>query len=244
LHGDARSIRTYIIDRNINYTNVCNAKCTFCAFRRDAATPTRTCSSKEQIHEKIAELVGDRRHADPDAGRHEPRPAARLLPRPARLDPREVPRDPCPRLQPAGDDRVRHFFDPPGSTLFDKCRWVLTQAPRRGLHSLPGGGGEIFATPVRRKIGLGKCDAEAWLTVMYAAHSLGMFTSATMMFGHIEGYADRVHHMWLVREWQDKALREFARESQIGGRQASRTSGTTRRSSRGLSSGRTRRSGA
>jgi len=78
-----------------------------------------------------------------------------------------------------------------------------------GLDSLPGGGGEIFAPAVRSKIGLGKCTAEAWLTTMYVAHSLGMYTSATMMFGHIEGHADRIHHMRLVREWQDRALREF-----------------------------------
>ncbi|GIW74435.1 MAG: hypothetical protein KatS3mg103_0957 [Phycisphaerales bacterium] len=75
---------------------------------------------------------------------------------------------------------------------------------------LPGGGGEIFAPAVRRKIGLGKCDAQAWLTCMYVAHSLGMFTSATMMFGHIEGLADRIHHMALVRQWQDRALIEAA----------------------------------
>jgi cyclic dehypoxanthinyl futalosine synthase len=86
-----------------------------------------------------------------------------------------------------------------------------------GLDSLPGGGGEIFAEPVRRKIGLGKCDAEAWLTTMYVAHTLGMFTSATMMFGHIEGIADRVHHLWLVRQWQDRALGEGVEVSRCRG---------------------------
>src|SRR5262249_61071010 len=101
-----------------------------------------------------------------------------------------------------------HFFDPPGGSLEEKIRWVMVRLRDAGLDSLPGGGGEIFADPVRRKIGLGKCDAESWLTCMYVAHTLGMFTSATMMFGHIEGYADRVHHLKLVREWQDRALRE------------------------------------
>src|ERR1043165_2489670 len=85
-----------------------------------------------------------------------------------------------------------------------------------GLDSIPGGGGEIFAPAVRRKIGLGKCDADAWLTTMYAAHSLGMFTSATMMFGHIEGHADRVHHMMLVREWQDRALGRLPADARLG----------------------------
>jgi cyclic dehypoxanthinyl futalosine synthase len=115
-----------------------------------------------------------------------------------------------------------HFFDPPGATLEDKIRYVMVRLRDAGLDSIPGGGGEIFAAPVRRKIGLGKCDAEAWLTCMYVAHTLGMFTSATMMFGHIEGHADRVHHMHLVRKWQDRALREsgdFAtRHSALGTR--------------------------
>src|SRR5690606_23081553 len=60
-----------------------------------------------------------------------------------------------------------HFFNPPGSTLEDKIRWVMVRLREAGLDSLPGGGGEIFAPAVRRKIGLGKCDAEAWLTCMY-----------------------------------------------------------------------------
>ena len=87
----------------------------------------------------------------------------------------------------------------------------MSQLREAGLDSLPGGGGEIFADPVRRKIGLGKCDAEAWLTTMRVAHELGMNTSATMMFGHIEGHADRIHHMELVRSWQDDAIGDLGR---------------------------------
>jgi hypothetical protein len=123
-----------------------------------------------------------------------------------------------------------------------------------GLDSIPGGGGEIFAPAVRRKIGLGKCDADAWLTTMYVAHTLGMFTSATMMFGHIEGLADRVHHMWLVRKWQDRALQESdgTAAKAAGGRQPVAPSprhstpagrGHYVSSSRGPSSARTRPSG-
>src|SRR5690606_9755986 len=100
--------------------------------------------------------------------------------------------------------------------LESKLRWVMVQLNVAGLDSVPGGGGEIFAPAVRRKIGLGKCDAEAWLTTMYVAHELGMNTSATMMFGHIEGLADRVHHMELCRQWQGRAIAAFARHG--GGR--------------------------
>ncbi len=75
-----------------------------------------------------------------------------------------------------------------------------------GLDSLPGGGGEIFAPHVRRKIGIGKASAEQWLDVMATAHRLGMFTSATMMFGHIEGAADRIMHLDAIRQRQDEAI--------------------------------------
>src|SRR6185369_9513975 len=87
-----------------------------------------------------------------------------------------------------------------------KLEAVLRRLQAAGLDSLPGGGGEIFAEHVRRRIGLGKATATQWLEVMAAAHRLGMFTSATMMFGHIEGYADRIDHMLRVRDAQDRAI--------------------------------------
>jgi cyclic dehypoxanthinyl futalosine synthase len=102
------------------------------------------------------------------------------------------------------------FFSTRGETLEDQIRNVMTPMQEAGLDSVPGGGGEIFAPAVRRKIGLGKCDAEQWLTVMRVAHELGMNTSATMMFGHIEGIADRIHHMEMVRSWQDRSIADFA----------------------------------
>jgi cyclic dehypoxanthinyl futalosine synthase len=109
-----------------------------------------------------------------------------------------------------------NFFDPPGASFREQVYWVLSRLQAAGLQSIPGGGGEIFATAVREKIGLGKCCADTWLTVMHVAHELGMNTSATMMFGHIDGVADRIHHMTLVRDWQDRALRDF--EQSGGGR--------------------------
>lgn len=204
IHGD--SIRTYIIDRNINYTNVCSAKCTFCAFRRDAEDHDSYTLAPEQIHEKIAELVAIGGTQILMQGGMNP-----ALPLDWYVSLLEGIKDKFPAIHvhafsPPEFIEFVHFFDPPGSTLEDKIRWVMIRLRDAGLDSLPGGGGEIFADPVRRKIGLGKCDAQSWLTCMNVAHSLGMFTSATMMFGHIEGYADRIHHMGLVRQWQDKAL--------------------------------------
>ncbi len=204
IHGD--HLRTYVIDRNINYTNVCNAKCTFCAFRRDADATDAYTLEYAKILEKIGELqaIGGTQilmqgGMNPD------------LPLDWYLGLLRAIKERYPRIHVHGFSPPEfiefvHFFNPPGATLEDKVRWVMVRLREAGLDSIPGGGGEIFAAPVRRKIGLGKCDAEAWLTVMFVAHTLGMFTSATMMFGHIEGHADRVHHMMLVREWQDKVL--------------------------------------
>ncbi len=208
LHGD--SLRTYIIDRNINYTNVCTAKCTFCAFRRDAEDHDAYTLEHDQIHEKIAELSAIGGTQILMQGGMNP-----ALPLQWYEDLLRSIKDRFPHINihafsPPELIEFVNFFSPPGDSLFDQCRWVLARLQAAGLDSLPGGGGEIFAHPVRRKIGLGKCTADAWLTVMHAAQSLGMVTSCTMMFGHIEGRADRVHHMALARDWQDRALHEFA----------------------------------
>jgi cyclic dehypoxanthinyl futalosine synthase len=204
IHGD--SIRTYVIDRNINYTNVCNARCTFCAFRRDGDEADAYTLEQGALLEKVAELVAIGGTQILMQGGMNPALPLSWYTDLLRAIKSRFPGVHVHGFSPPEFIEFVHFFDPPGSTLEDKLRWVMVRLHDAGLDSIPGGGGEIFAAPVRRKIGLGKCDAEAWLTTMYVAHSLGMFTSATMMFGHIEGHADRVHHMGLVRAWQDRAL--------------------------------------
>ncbi|MBS0198510.1 MAG: radical SAM protein [Planctomycetes bacterium] len=206
LHGD--SVRTYIIDRNINYTNVCNAKCTFCAFRRDGDESDAYTLDYSAIVHKIDELVAaGGTQILMQGGMNPDLPFEWYLGLLSEIKSRH-PRVHVHAFSPPEFVEFVHFFNPPGDTFEDKVRWVMVRLREAGMDSLPGGGGEIFADPVRRKIGLGKCDAQSWLTVMYVAHSLGMFTSATMMFGHIEGRADRIHHMMLVRDWQDRALRD------------------------------------
>ncbi len=207
IHGD--HIRTFIIDRNINYTNICTAKCIFCAFKRRGDEHDAYTLEYEELYQKIQELsdIGGTQilmqgGMNPD------------LPLDWYLGLLRGIRERFPHIRihafsPPELMEFVHFFKPPGATLADKVRWVLIRLKEAGMGSLPGGGGEIFAPAVRSKIGLGKCDMDAWLAVMYAAHSLGMFTSASMMYGHIEGYADRIHHMNRIRHWQDKALRDF-----------------------------------
>jgi cyclic dehypoxanthinyl futalosine synthase len=206
VHGD--HLRTYVIDRNINYTNVCTAKCTFCAFRRDAGDHDAYTLEPEAIYDKIAELVAIGGTQILMQGGMNPALPIEWYEKLLREIKSRFPGVHVHAFSPPEFIEFVGFFDPPGDSLEAKIRWVMTRLRDAGLDSVPGGGGEIFADPVRRKIGLGKCDAEAWLTTMYVAHTLGMFTSATMMFGHIEGFADRVHHMLEVRRWQDRALVE------------------------------------
>jgi cyclic dehypoxanthinyl futalosine synthase len=205
LHGE--TFRSYVIDRNINYTNVCTARCTFCAFRRDAEDHDSYTLSHEAIHDKIAELVSIGGTQILMQGGMNPALPIGWYTDLLRSIKSKFPGVHIHAFSPPEMIEFVNFFDPPGDSLEAKIRWVLVRLRDAGLDSLPGGGGEIFADPVRRKIGLGKCDAEAWLTTMYVAHSLGMFTSATMMFGHVESPRDRVHHMMLVRQWQDRVLR-------------------------------------
>ncbi len=213
LHGE--SIRTYVIDRNINYTNVCTAKCTFCAFRRDATDADAYTLEYDQLLDKIGELVAiGGTQILMQGGMNPELPLEWYLELLGRIK-EMYPAVHVHAFSPPELIEFVEFFDPPGESLAQKLRWVLARLKDAGMDSLPGGGGEIFASAVRSKIGLGKCDAEAWLTTMQVAHELGMFTSATMMFGHIEGFADRVHHMGLVRTWQDRSLRA-ARELDHG----------------------------
>ncbi|XOV77225.1 MAG: radical SAM protein [Phycisphaerales bacterium] len=231
IHGD--HLRTYVIDRNINYTNICTAKCTFCAFRRSGHEHDVYTLEHEQIHEKIAELsdIGGTQILM-QGGMNPDLPLDWYLELLSGIK-EKFPHIHIHAFSPPEFIEFVNFFAPPGADLEAKIRWVMVRLREAGLDSLPGGGGEIFSDPVRRKIGLGKCTADAWLTCMYVAHSLGMFTSATMMFGHIEGYADRVHHMRLCASGRSGRC---GRMSTRAGRGA-----ITRRLSRGRSSARTRR---
>lgn len=217
----ASGLRTYVIDRNVNYTNVCSAHCTFCAFRRDAGDADAYLLAREQLHHKVRELVAiGGTQVLLQGGMHPDLPM-------------EFYEDMLRGLKAEFPGVHLHAFSPPEFVEFvavcevdgfptpgerrshelprEVWRAKLEAITRRlmaaGLDSIPGGGGEIFAEHVRRRIGLGKATAWQWLEVMRTAHRLGMFTSATMMFGHIEGIADRVDHMRRVREAQDEAIK-------------------------------------
>ncbi|MHC4415731.1 MAG: radical SAM protein [Planctomycetota bacterium] len=214
LHGD--HIRTYVIDRNINYTNICTARCTFCAFRRDGHEDDAYTLENEQLLAKIQELVEIGGTQILMQGGMNPDLRLEWYLELLRAIKDRFPKIHVHAFSPPELVEFVRFFDPPGDGFADKLRWIIRRLQGAGLDSVPGGGGEIFAPAVRRKIGLGKCDAEAWLTTMHVAHELGMNTSATMMFGHIEGVADRIHHLELIRRWQDRSIADFAADG--GGR--------------------------
>jgi len=207
LHGD--HLRTYVVDRNINYTNICTAKCTFCAFRRDGHEEDAYTLEYDELLQKVQGVVDIGGTQILMQGGMNPE-----LPIEWYIDLLTLLKEKFPQIHvhafsPPEIIEFVNFFDTPGSSLEEQVRWVLTKLQEAGLQSIPGGGGEIFAPAVREKIGLGKCNAEVWLTVMRVAHELGMNTSATMMFGHIEGVADRIHHMDMVRSWQDRSIADF-----------------------------------
>lgn len=191
--------RTYVIDRNINYTNVCTAKCTFCAFRRDHEDEDSYTLSFDAIGEKIRELVS--------IG------GTQILMQGGMNDrlPIEWYQDLLRYIRTNFPTVHIHAFSPPEFVEFERffnmdVREVIRRFKAAGLHTIPGGGGEIFAPRVRRRIGIGKCSGDDWLRVMRVAHEEGLNTSGTMLIGHIEFVRERIEHMAALRDLQDYAL--------------------------------------
>jgi cyclic dehypoxanthinyl futalosine synthase len=191
--------RTYVIDRNINYTNVCTARCTFCAFRRDHEDSDAYTLSYEQIGEKISELVA--------IG------GTQILMQGGMNDalPIEYYEGLLRYIKSNFPTIHIHAFSPPEFVEFERffqldVRQIIRRFHKAGLDTVPGGGGEIFAPRVRRRIGLGKCTGDDWMRVMRVAHEEGLNTSATMLIGHIEFIRERIEHMSALRDLQDYAL--------------------------------------
>src|SRR5213075_2369751 len=188
--------RTYVIDRNINYTNVCTAKCTFCAFRRDHEDADAYTLSFETIGEKIRELIS--------IG------GTQILMQGGMNDrlPIEWYEDLLRYIRTNFPTIHIHAFSPPEFVEFERffnldVRDIIRRFKSAGLHTIPGGGGEIFAPRVRKRIGIGKCTGDDWLRVMRIAHEEGMNTSCTMLIGHIEFVRERIEHMAALRDMQD-----------------------------------------
>jgi cyclic dehypoxanthinyl futalosine synthase len=187
---------TYVIDRNINYTNVCVSGCKFCAFYRSPDAPDAYVLSHDELAQKIKETV--------QLGGTQILMQGGLHPD-LRLD------FYCEMLRfiKSRFDIHIHAFSPPEIIHIARLETMdLTETIERlraaGLDTIPGGGAEILADGVRSEISPHKCTADEWTDVMRAAHKIGMRTTATMMFGHREKLEDRVEHLARIRALQDE----------------------------------------
>ncbi|MHB1652307.1 MAG: cyclic dehypoxanthinyl futalosine synthase [Desulfitobacteriaceae bacterium] len=186
---------TFVIDRNINYTNVCSCQCRFCAFYRELDHPEAYVLSEEELHAKIKETVAlGGTQLLIQGGLH---PQLTL----------EYFENMLREIKNHFDIHIHSFSPPEIWDLAKKSNLSIQSVIRRlkeaGLDSIPGGGAEILVDRVRRKISPNKVGWRQWMDVMIAAHALGMKTTATMMFGHVESLAERIEHMIRVRETQD-----------------------------------------
>ena len=191
------SYRTYNIDRNINYSNVCAAVCDFCAFFRKPKDAEGYVLERSELLAKIEETValgGDQILMQ--GGLHPELPLEWY---------EELLHDIKSRFPQVNV----HGFSPPEIHHFTKVaklplRTVLERLKAAGLGSLPGGGAEILVDRVRKEITRGKVLTDDWLNVCRVWHQLGGIGSATMMFGHIETLAERIEHLERVRQLQDE----------------------------------------
>ncbi len=187
---------TYIIDRNINYTNICTSGCLFCAFYRQDGASDGYILSKEELARKIEETLSlEGVQILLQGGLH-------------------------PKLPLHFYEEMLHFiktehpihvhgFSPPEIVHMSRQSGldigeVLVRLRAAGLDSMPGGGAEILVDRVRKAVSPRKCSADEWLAVMEEAHRQGLKTTATMMFGHVETIEERIKHLLRLRELQDK----------------------------------------
>jgi aminodeoxyfutalosine synthase len=185
------------VNSHLNPTNICVYRCTFCAFRSDLKSPKGYVMSDEEILERAAET--ERRGATElhiVGGLHHQLPYEWYL-NVVRIIHRNYPRLHLKAYTAVEWDWFARLTGKP-------TREILAEFKEAGLGSLPGGGAEIFHPEVRDKICEHKADADAWLRIHREAHSLGLRSNATMLYGHIEEPRHRIDHLCRLRELQDE----------------------------------------
>ena len=196
--GRGNEIVTYIVDRNINYTNICNVYCKFCAFYRTERDASGYVITREELDQKLQELSDIGGNQVLLQGGHHPSLGIDWY-----LKMLNHIRECFPQIAIHGfsPPEFQHFAEVFGMPL----REVIAKFKEAGLGSIPGGGGEILVDRVRNQIAPRKCNTDQWLEVMDVAHSLGLTSSATMMFGHVETIEDRIEHLQRLREQQERS---------------------------------------
>ncbi|HTA76227.1 MAG TPA: cyclic dehypoxanthinyl futalosine synthase [bacterium] len=190
-------IATYLIDRNINYTNVCVTYCKFCAFYREDGDKEGYVNEAEKIIHKITEAKEKGCTQILLQGGHHPSLTLDWY------------LNMITKVKKVHPDVTFHSFSPPElihfSGLFKMpVIEILKLFKAAGMDSMPGGGAEILSDRVRKEIAPLKASTSEWLGVMRDVHSLGMRSTATMMFGHVETIEERIEHIFLIRELQEE----------------------------------------
>ena len=195
---------TYVVGRNVNYTNVCWVRCSFCNFYRVPGAEGGYTLSKETIFQKLQELS--------DVGGVEVLMQGGLNPK-LKIEWYE---DLLSSIREKFPHLILHAFSP-AELIYIKnisklsMAETLTRLKAAGLHSVPGGGAEILVDRVREFISPYKDTAEEWLDCMRVAHQVGLHTTATMMYGSIDTFAERVEHLQKLRDLQDESAAYPAR---------------------------------
>lgn len=187
---------TFVVDRNINYTNVCINRCRFCAFYRDAGAADAYILGRDELFRKIEETLGQGGTQILIQGGLHPDLDISFYIAMLRAVKERFPID-------------VHGFSPPEITYIAgqsdlTVRETLRLLREAGLDSIPGGGAEILSDRIREQLSPRKIKSGAWLRVMEEAHRMGMRTTATMMFGSIETHQDIVAHLEAIRSLQDR----------------------------------------
>lgn len=192
-----KRIVTYVVDRNINYTNICVSGCKFCAFFRPPGDDQGYVLGFVELDQKIEETVSQGGYQILLQGGMNP----------------DLELDYYCRLLNCIKERHPevwiHGFSPPEIVFMAEksgleLSRVIEKLVEAGLDSIPGGGAEILVDRIRSRISPNKCGAQNWLQVMRQAHFLGLKTTATMMFGHVETLEDRLEHLKRIRDLQDE----------------------------------------
>jgi cyclic dehypoxanthinyl futalosine synthase len=221
LHPD--EVVTYIVDRNVNYTNVCTTSCRFCAFYRPVGDADGYVLTREQLAQKIEETLAAGGIQILLQGGLNPALHLEWYEDLFRWMKASFPI----KLHALSPEEIWHLVRIEDLSV----EAVLTRLRDAGMDSLPGGGAEVLTDRVRAKISKAKCTSAEWLEVMRVAHKLGMRTTATMMFGTADTQSDRVLHMLKIRDLQDEtggftAFISWDYQHDVGTRQVAGETGT------------------
>jgi cyclic dehypoxanthinyl futalosine synthase len=201
--GRGNEIITYNVDRNVNYTNVCNVYCKFCAFYRVEKDDDSYVITLDALDKKIGETIALGGNQMLMQGGHHPKLTKQWY-----LDLLSHVKNKFPGFNihgfsPSEFIHFREVFNEP-------LEKIIGDFKAAGLGSIPGGGGEILVDRVRQRIAPLKAMSNDWLEVMDVAHRLGLYSSATMMFGHVETIEDRIEHLERLRAQQEISLKRKA----------------------------------